>query len=323
MSTARDVLVDWAEQGHIRSEDLPRALALTGVTPDGGAWRRFMAVLLLSLGALLVATGVIFFFAYNWQAIGRFEKFAIVEVLLVAAAFGAWFYGLDKTAGQAALLLAALLTGALLALIGQTYQTGADPWQLFAIWALLVVPWVLVSRMPVLWLLLVALVNLALTLYFQTFHGFFGVMFAGEILIWTLFALNGLALVAWELAARHGTPWMQGRWAARILIAAVGMAITGLALSTILDRLGVGHLRLLVYLGWLGAMYAYYRRTSIDLFALAGGVLSVVVVVTALLGRLLLDFADAGGFLLIGLAVIGMSAAGALWLRRIAAEADL
>ena len=44
-----------------------------------------------------------------------------------------------------------MLVGGLLALIGQTYQTGADPWQLFALWALLALPWCLGARSDMLW----------------------------------------------------------------------------------------------------------------------------------------------------------------------------
>lgn len=322
MSARRDIVVDWAERGHIRSEDLSKALAIAGVTPDSRAWIRFLGALLLSLGALLIATGVIFFFAYNWNAIGRFGKFGLLEGTFVAAAAAAWFYGPARPAGQAALLAAALLTGALLALIGQTYQTGADTYQLFAWWAALIVPWVVVSRLPALWLIWIALLNLAIAMYFKAFPGLFGVVFSGEALLWVLFGVNGVASVIWELTARRGPQGLQGRWAARVLIGATGTMITLLALAAILDRTNVGHLRLLVYLAWLGAMYGYYRRISIDLFALAGAVLSTVIVVAALLGKLMLDSAEAGGFLFIGLVVIAMSATGAWWLRRIAAEAD-
>lgn len=322
MASPRDVVIDWAEQGRVTPDALPQALAVAGVTPDGPGWRRFIAALLLSLGALLLAAGVIFFFAYNWQALGRFQKFALVQGLLAVAAFIAWLHSPSKMTGQASLLLATLLTGALFALVGQTYQTGADPWQLFALWALLIVPWVAVSRMPVLWLMLVALANLSLALYFQTFHGVFGMVFAGEVLIWMLFALDAIALVVWETGSRRGASWMQTRWPARLLATAAGTAITALALSTILDRTGSGLLRLLAYLAWLGAMYAYYRRTTVDLFMLAGGVLSAIVVVATAFGRVVIEVGDEGGFLLVGLVVVGLSAAGALWLRRVAAEAD-
>jgi uncharacterized membrane protein len=322
MAAPRDIVTDWAEEGRVAPPDLPRALALTGVTPSPEQWRTFLATLLLSLGALLIAAGIIFFFAYNWMELGRFAKFALLEGAFVAASAAAWHYAPSRITGQAALLLASLLTGSLLALIGQTYQTGADTYQLFAAWAILVLPWVVVSRAPVLWLLLITLVNVTTVSYFETFRGLFGIVFAGEMLVWVLFILNGSALVVWEVAARRGLVWMQGRWAPRLLATATGIAITSLALSAIVDRSGVELLRLLVYLAWLGTMYAYYRRTMVDLFALAGGVLSVIVSVTAALARVLLEIDDGGAFLLIGLVVIAMSAAGAWWLREIAAGGE-
>jgi uncharacterized membrane protein len=73
---------------------------------------------------------------------------------------------------------------------------------------------------------------------------------------------------------------------------------------------------------WLCAAYFYYRHRERDLFVLAGGVLSVIVLVTCWMGKALLDRAEAAGFLLIGLVVIAMSAAGAWWLRQVAAEAE-
>ena len=49
--------------------------------------------------------------------------------------------------------MAAVAVGALLAVFGQTYQTGADPFELFLTWALLIVPWTLAARFEPLYLL--------------------------------------------------------------------------------------------------------------------------------------------------------------------------
>lgn len=320
MPSARDAIVDWAEQGRLAPEALPQALALARVTPDGASWRRFIATLLLGLGALLIAAGVIFFFAYNWQAIGRFEKFALVQGVIAIAVFGAWFYGPAKTAGQAALLLSALLVGALLALIGQTYQTGADPWELFALWALLILPWVIVSEMAVLWLLLLALVNVSVVLHVQTFGGLFGLIFGTERLLWMLFALNAAALVAWEMIARRDAAWMAGRWTPRIIAVAAGTLVTSIALWATFEWRGVSPLAFPAYVLWAAANYVVYRLKLRDLFMLAGGVLSGIVVIAAILTRVLGDMGTAAGSLFIGLLVVGMSAAAALWLRRVAEE---
>lgn len=318
---ARDVIVDWAERGRIRPEDLPRALAMAGATPDGRAWRRFLSVLLLVTGSVLLAAGIVIFFAYNWDALGRYQKFALVEAALAAAAAAAWFIGPARIAGQAALLLAALLTGALLALVGQTYQTGADTYQLFGYWAVLILPWVVVGRMPLLWLLWLGLVNLTLALYFDAFQGVVGALIDSERLAWTAFALNTIALVAWEVVARRGVRWMSGRWTARVLAVASGWCAANLALWAVFETSGdIGPWALPAYLAWMAAAFHWYRYRIGDLFVLAGGVLSGVVVIAATLLRWLGNRDNAGVFLLIGLVVIGLSAAGAWWLRRIDVE---
>jgi uncharacterized membrane protein len=322
MPLPRGVVTDWVEQGRLAPEALPEALRIAGITPDVAAWRRFIAGLLLSLGTLLVASGVIFFFAYNWQDLGRFGKFALAEVLLVAAAGAAWHQGTRSATGQAALLLATLLTGSLLALIGQTYQTGADPWQLFAWWAALIVAWVVVARTAVLWLLLVALVNLAVILYFQTFPGLFGLASAGESTGWGAFAVNAVALLVWEAFAQRGTPWMQRRWAARLLALPVGAAITALIAVAVLDDGESDVPRWVVYAVWLAAMYGYYRRSHPDVFMLASVVFSAIVVSTAVLARLLPVEGSSVSLLTIGLVIIALSATGARWLARVAVEGD-
>ncbi|HXT69042.1 MAG TPA: DUF2157 domain-containing protein [Vicinamibacterales bacterium] len=317
---ARRVILEWAEQGAVPPEHIDRALALTGVTPGASEWRRFISALLFWLGALLFAAGVIFFFAYNWDALGRFAKFGLVEALLAASIVAAAVAGPDKTAGKAALLLASMLTGALLALIGQTYQTGADTFELFAWWAVLILPWAIAARTPAVWLLIVLLVNLAVAFYFTAFRRF--LFFGGndESLVWALAVLNAVILIAWEFGTWFGPQWMQERWPRRIISVASGTTVTVLAVWGLFESREVGQLSIPAYAAWLVAAYAFYRHFSRDLFVLAGGVLSVIVFVTALLGKTLLDHAEAGGFLIIGVAVIGMSAAGAMWLRSVAAE---
>ena len=65
-----------------------------------------------------------------------------------------------------------------------------------------------------------------------------------------------------------------------------------------------------------------YRKRIPDLFVLAGGCLSVIVVVTAFLARQLLDTRGdtAASFLLIALVVIAMAAASGWWLKQVAGE---
>ena len=166
-----------------------------------------------------------------------------------------------------------------------------------------------------LWL---ALLNLAAATYFQAFQGIFGIVLGTERQLWVLFALDALALAAWECAAAQGVAWLQGRWAPRLLATATGAAATWLAVMSIFSR-DYTPANFFIWLAWLAAAYFVYRRAVRDLYVLAGGALSVIVVAAAFLGKVM-PMRDAGEFLFVGLAVIGMSAAAGWWLRHLAAD---
>lgn len=310
----RNEILDWVQEGRIAARDLRKALEAGGALPSAGEWRRFLDRLLLFLGVLLAGAGMVFFLAYNWRELGRFAKFGLVEGPLLAALAVLWRLGLDRPAGKATLLLAALLAGALLALVGQTYQTGADTFELFAAWALAIVPWALVGRFSALWILWLALVNLAVSLYFQAFHGLLGIAFGPERQMWVLLAVDGAALVAWEIAGG-----LRGRWAQRLVATGIAALATALAVAAILDPRAKASIDWIVWLAWGAATYAVYRRLVKDLYMLALGALSVIVVSTTFIGKLV-EFREPGSFLFMGLFVIGLSAAAGYWLRRIAAE---
>ncbi len=137
---------------------------------------------------------------------------------------------------------------------------------------------------------------------------------------WSL--LDAAILIAWEFAVSRGYPWMQDRWPARLIAAASGVAVTVLGLWAIFESSDVGPLAFVAYGAWLVGAYFYYRHQTRDLFVLAGGVLSIIVFVASFLGHEMLRHADAGAFLLIGIVVIALSAAGAWWLKGVAAEEE-
>src|SRR5207245_9340677 len=95
-------------------------------------------------GAVSLGSAVVCFTSHNWNERGKLAKFGLVEALVLAAALGYWRLGPEKAAGKASLLVACILFGALLALFGQTYQTGADTLELFANWAGLIAAWAII-----------------------------------------------------------------------------------------------------------------------------------------------------------------------------------
>ena len=320
MNDSRTEVLGWAARGLVDRERVADALRHAGVTPSAGQWRLFLERVLTWLGIVALTAAVMFFVAANWDALGRFGKFALVEAAIVAAlGIGIW-RGLDTLAGRAALVAAALLAGVLLALVGQVYQTGADTWELFAAWSVAILAWVAVGRQPALWMIWLALVNIGIAIYYSTFGGFLGTLFGPTAAMWALFAVNTVALIVWELLVSRGIRWLDVRWAPRVLAVAGGTAITILALWSIFEHWRSDGWHLILYALWVAAVYWAYRVRSVDLFILAGGVLSIVVVISMGLGRAMSDLHDAGAFLFIGLVLIASAAIGAFWLRGVAAE---
>ncbi len=100
------------------------------------------------LAAGLFGFGLVVWLAANWQMLGRWLEFGLLQAGVLLFGAGAVYW----VSGRAPLgLLMWLCTGALLAYVGQTYQTGADPWQLFALWTLLTLPLCLGVRNDILW----------------------------------------------------------------------------------------------------------------------------------------------------------------------------
>lgn len=315
-------IAHWLEQDALSAAQIPEALRLAGIPPSRPEWRQWIERLLLWLGVAALLAGLIFFVAANWSGMGRFFKFALTEAAIVVS-LAAYALGARFRHGNAALLAASLAVGALLALIGQTYQTGADTFELFLVWALLITPWVLVARLPALWILWLAILHVAYAFYVRTFSVLWGFFLGNDSeLLVAVVLFDFLALIVWEYCAARGQEWMRGRWAPRLLALAGGAAVSTLAVFAIIDHGAHRGIHFMLYVIVLAGLYAGYRRVVPDLFMLAGGALSAIVVSTTGLARVLLDDRGdmIGSFLLLGTYSMLATAAAAWWLRQITRE---
>lgn len=320
MASTRCELVALIEQGAIPPDQVARAVEVSGLRPSSRAWAMFVDRLLLWLGGLALAFAVLFFVAYNWAEMARWTRFGSVQAALVLAVAVAVWGKASLTVQRVALTGASLLVGVLLALFGQVYQTGADPWQLFFIWAVLSLPWVWVARFELLWVLWLGLLNLAIGLYFRTWGGPFGVLASSDAALWGLFGLNTLALTTWEWGARY-RGWPR-QWAVRLLAVGSGVPMTLLMMTLIVD-VGLSWSPMLaIYPLWLAALYGVYRYWWPDLFMIAGGCVSVISVITLLLARYGVWEGEwqAGNLLTLAIAVLAMGTRAVMWLKRLHRE---
>lgn len=317
MNTQRSDISYLIQSGGIPDNKIEQALNVSNIRPTNQAWGSFIEKLLLWLGALAMTSSVLFFIAYNWDEMGRFAKFGLVEALIGLSLLSFWKMNKTKQLiSQVSLFMASILLGVLLAFYGQTYQTGADTWELFLTWAILIIPWTLLSRFSVQWIFWLALLNTAGVLYFETFRGAFGLFFNSETgTLWLITAINGVALIVWETLDNKLT-WLASSWATRLLAVASGGALTILVIDSIFAR----HHSLLPGFVWLLAMvmlYFTYRKLKPDLFMLAMGCLSGISVIISGVAKILFDTFDIelGAFFILALLVIALGGASAIWLK--------
>ena len=288
--------------------------------PEGKALGRLLHRGLLVVAALLFGAGLIFWIAANWQGWSRGAKLGLLEAALVALLVVAC---IKPRARNAALLGGMLVLGGLLAFIGQTYQTGADAWQLFAAWAALSLLWVLMARSDLLWTLWVAIAALALALWtgpiglmrwFSSSEQHAGVV-ALTMLAWWVLAVLPIAV--------HSLPWLRisnglGRWSHRLAVGLALAAWTGLATSDIFWRDTQGSIAwpmaaiLVGGMFWIGLRSRWRDLPSLALALLAANVL-VMVFATHLLLR---GTDEVAAFLLLGVLGLVCLGASATWLLR-------
>src|SRR5690554_7437696 len=85
----RDQLLSWGEQGLLTPTQLKRALAPATSAASAAQWRWALDRLLGFYGCLLLALGVIFFFAFNWDELHRGHKLAAAALALSGFAVAA------------------------------------------------------------------------------------------------------------------------------------------------------------------------------------------------------------------------------------------
>ena len=129
------------------------------------AWKKFLKTFFISLGVCLTTSGIIFFFAYNWDDLHKFVKIGMIEGLIIATTLLTLFLKINLNLRNIILTGAAMLVGVLFAVFGQVYQTGANAYDFFLAWTCCIALWVIVSNFAPLWLIFIALVDTTFILY--------------------------------------------------------------------------------------------------------------------------------------------------------------
>lgn len=309
-----------AEQQEMNHQTLQQAAAFYPLHPATSEWVNSFRQLLLFGGCLLIALALIFFIAYNWPLMHHYGKFAVAMgtiVLFAATAIGSLHYKKQQhtTIYQASLFAASLCTGGLLALIGQTYQTGADIWQLFAVWSLLMLPFVILSYSRACWLLWYLVFNLALWRYLSAEWWFFLFSVIESELPLLIFSIANLLMLLFFQFILPRTGVTQVRLLVRIAALTLLFPLT---MEAMMDwwRSYSHHYTLLLFITITAGLAWFYYKKVHDIAIVGLIAFASIAVVTSGLAKL---FNHADIFFqanLLALFVIGSSAAVTIWLKK-------
>ena len=117
------------------------------------SWQRYLNLLFLLLTVGFLTSGVVTLIAANLDYFSDLAKIYGLQILLVVTVVLGLYCFIRESRRQAKeklkwktysiFFVVSVLIGGLFALVGQTYQTGADLWQLFAVWTLCQLPFLL------------------------------------------------------------------------------------------------------------------------------------------------------------------------------------
>lgn len=259
------------------------------------------------LGAAIGGLGIVFWIAANWDTLGRFGRFALLQAFFGVMCLGA----LWRPAARTPLgLLALLAIGGLFAYFGQTYQTGADPWQLFAIWAALALPLCLGVRSDVLWTPWALVVMTAIPLWVYAHTGHRWLVDANDLSIhmtgWSAALLLTFALSSALQGFTGAGPWALRTALTFTTLMIMATALGGLFQHEIAAHYWWGLLTLMLAAGALASPW-FFEVYGLSVTSLALNTLIVSGMVHALFHESRGD--PIGSLLLLGLIAAGLLAA--------------
>lgn len=177
------------------SEEKCDELLQNEVFAQPNEWKKFIKLLLLTIGVGFLLAGVIFFFAYNWEDLHKYTKLGVTQALIPIGIGVYLFFKGHPVIRELGAITATIMVGVAFAVYGQIYQTGANDFDFFFNWCAMVAVWVVLTNSPAHWLVYIILLNTT----FFTYYYQYAYNWNFEDIYGALFLLNGSLLFAFKL----------------------------------------------------------------------------------------------------------------------------
>ncbi|BDS10079.1 DUF2157 domain-containing protein [Aureispira anguillae] len=300
----RQVLQVLAKHGTLTAEELQLTYQQSSLYPKKIEWLNIAYRFFMGAGLLLLLSGIVFFFAYNWSGLHKFAKLGLVESGIIIIGIALLSTKTSDFVLKLGLTAISVLVGVAFAVFGQIYQTGADAYDFFLGWTFFVTAWVAISSFPFLWIFYLMLINITTLLYFEQVQ----LSTETSTLFFIFGLLNVLALAIWEYVIQGDRKnWVQ-ILCTRLIGVAIALILTNAVIYTIFDTQDTifAWLNVVLYVGGMVMVKIYYNDQIRDIGFVTIGAISLLVIGNALVLKTL----DSGSgdfigiFLLLGIANI-------------------
>ncbi len=289
---------------------LQRGLQIAGIIPGKTSWKSFLQNMLLAYGSLFLLCGIIFFFAYNWNEMGKFLKLGSIQFFIILTAGYAFYKKLKTYPAKIALMSASVFIGIFLAIYGQVYQLTANASSFFIFWALLIFGFVILSDFLPLYLLLNFLIQIAFVLYCKEKYIY---LFDETVITFTFIAFCNLLFLGLFEFFSYKISWVKGKTTPRLLYF---LSVFSLTVSVLIYILSGAYktktdifpgFSVLFYLILLGASFYYYQKHKKDMLILFFNFFSIIIIINiSLINEMLHSYKDISSTaLVISLLLIG------------------
>lgn len=263
----RPLLYILTQKGYLDKTTLENSFQDAEIYPSKKLWQYSLDGFLLSLGIVFMLCGVIFFFAYNWAIVPKFVKLGLVQSGIIILTLLVFTRKKNDLLTKIGLTAACVLVGATFAVFGQIYQTGANAYDFFLWWTILISAWVLAADFLPLWAIYIFLVNMTIILYVGQVLGHWFHAYMLNI----LFLINAGVVFIWEFIRYQRSISYQHRWFGRLVMVGALSVILLVVEVGIWDHFGesgqvLGAVLMLIFLSLGIYVYAYKIH---DIFALS------------------------------------------------------
>lgn len=294
-----------SRHSNVTEQGIERALK-ENVYNDKETWQKFLRLFLITLGIGFTTAGIIFFFAYNWADLNKFVKLGLIEVLLVATTIMVLLPKIKSGTKNIILTGSSFLVGALFAVFGQIYQTGADAYDFFLTWTLFITLWVIVSNFAPLWLLYIVLINTTFFLYTEQVAKDWPEI----IVITSLFLFNTAILIASVLLDHYKKIENIPKWFTYFLaLGSVTFATMGIVFGILDDNQPLFPLLIsaVILVFALGIWHGIHSKNTFYLSIIP---LSLIIIITTLLFKIsdeMIMFLIVGIFIIVSVTLVIMN----------------